>query len=141
MIPIDNDISIDEGEIQFNFVRASGPGGQHVNKVASAVQLRFDVKHSPSLPEPVRSRLLKLAGKRVSQGGVLTIEADRHRKQHRNRRDALDRLIGLIRQATRSPKRRISTRPSKASRQRWMAARRHRSRVKKLRQPVNPTQD
>ena len=141
MIPVSEDILLDESEIQFHFIRASGPGGQNVNKVASAVQLRFDVKHSPSLPEAVRSRLLQLGGKKLSRDGVLTIEAARYRKQAQNRQDAVNRLTALILQATRKPKRRIRTSPSKASKERLREAKRHRSHIKKMRRPVNSTKD
>src|ERR1700689_7890 len=103
MIRIDQRISIDESEISESFIRASGPGGQNVNKLATAVQLRFDVRHSPSLPAEVRTRLERLAGSRLTRDGVLVIIAQRHRTQGRNRQDALDRLIELVRQAAVRP--------------------------------------
>src|SRR5437879_10177768 len=96
MIAIDDNLTLDDSEISERFIRASGPGGQNVNKLASAVQLRFDVRRSPSLPPPVRARVEKLAGRRLTRDGVLVITAQRHRTQERNRQDALDRLIALI---------------------------------------------
>src|SRR5437660_12215156 len=110
MIRITDRISIDEAELSESFIRASGPGGQNVNKVASAVQLRFDVRRSASLPHPVRERLERLAGNRVSQDGVLVISAQRFRSQERNRADALDRLIALILRAATPPRPRRATR-------------------------------
>ena len=136
MIRILNQIAIDEKELQFDFVRASGPGGQHVNKVATAVQLRFDVKHSPSLPEAVRARLLKIGGKKVTAQGVLIIEAKRFRTQEKNRQDALDRFTALIRKASKEPKRRLQTKPSRASKERKLAGKKHRSRIKQMRRSV-----
>lgn len=134
MIQITPAIEIDEGEIQFEFIRASGPGGQKVNKVATAVQLRFDAANSPSLPDEVRRRLIHLAGKRMTEDGVLVIHARRFRSQDRNRRDAIDRLIALIRKASIQPKSRLKTRPTKASKERRLEAKRRRSRTKHKRQ-------
>lgn len=134
MIQITPAIGIDEGEIQFEFIRASGPGGQKVNKVATAVQLRFDAANSPSLPDEVRRRLIHLAGKRMTEDGVLVIHARRFRSQDRNRRDAIDRLIALIREASIQPKSRLKTRPTKASKERRLEAKRRRSRTKHKRQ-------
>ncbi|MFZ3174168.1 MAG: alternative ribosome rescue aminoacyl-tRNA hydrolase ArfB, partial [Thiobacillus sp.] len=114
MIRVNAEIELDEREIQEDFVRASGPGGQNVNKVSTAVQLRFDVARSPSLPDPVRARLIALAGRRVTQDGVLIIEAERFRSQRRNRDDALERLIELIREACEVEKPRRPTRPTLA---------------------------
>jgi ribosome-associated protein len=133
MIPVTDTISIDEGELSESFIRGSGPGGQNVNKVATAVQLRFDVRHSPSLPDDVRARLERLAGRRLTGDGVLVITAQRHRTQERNREDALARLIELIRQATERPKPRRPTKPTFASKKRRLEAKSKRSEVKRLR--------
>ena len=133
MIRITADISIDEREIEESFVRASGPGGQNVNKLSSAVQLRFDVRGSPSLPGAVRERLARLAGARLTRDGVLVITAQRHRTQARNREDALERLVDLIRRAAVPPRPRRPTKPTKASRERRIESKKRRSGVKKLR--------
>ena len=141
MISITESIAIHEDEIELHFIKASGPGGQHVNKASTAVQLRFDVRRSPNLPEDVRTRLIRLAGKRITAEGILIIEAKRFRLQDRNRQDALDRLVLLIRRATEKPKPRVKTRPSRASRKRERAKKEHRRRVKKLRRPVHASDD
>jgi ribosome-associated protein len=133
MLKITDAISIDERELQERFVRASGPGGQNVNKVSTAVELRFDVAHSASLPEGVRARLSRLAGRRLSDEGILVIRADRFRTQERNREDARERLAELVRQATIVPKRRVPTRPSRASKERRREAKKKRGHVKRLR--------
>jgi len=133
MIRVNAHISIDEREIEENFVRASGPGGQNVNKLSTAVQLRFDVRGSPSLPAAVRDRLERLAGSRLTRDGVLVIIAQRHRTQGHNRRDALDRLVELIRSAAIAPRPRRPTRPSKASRERRVDSKKRRASVKRLR--------
>jgi ribosome-associated protein len=133
MIPVTPHISIDEREIEESFVRSSGPGGQNVNKLSTAVQLRFDVRHSPSLPGDVRERLVRLAGSRMTNDGVLVIIAQRHRTQPRNREDALDRLIELIRQAAVRPVKRRPTRPTKASRERRIEGKKRRANTKHLR--------
>jgi len=137
MISVNGHIFIDEREIEFDFIKASGPGGQNVNKVSSAVQLRFNVKESPNLPDEVRSRLMRQAGNKISREGVLIIEAARHRKQALNRKETIHRLVALIRQASHQPKKRIRTRPSKASKERRREAKRQRSRIKKMRRPVH----
>src|SRR6202162_5142609 len=118
MIRITDHIAIDEGELSESFIRSSGPGGQNVNKLATAVQLRFDVRRSPSLPDDVRARLERLAGRRLTNDGVLVITAQSHRTQERNRADALDRLIELIRQAAVRPGPRRAGQPTTACRHR-----------------------
>ncbi|MFP5417594.1 MAG: alternative ribosome rescue aminoacyl-tRNA hydrolase ArfB [Gammaproteobacteria bacterium] len=133
MIRVNAEIALDEREIQEDFVRASGPGGQNVNKVSTAVQLRFDVAHSPSLPDAVRARLIKLAGRRLTQDGILIIEAERYRSQRRNRDDALARLLDLIREASEVDKPRHPTRPTLASRQRRLESKQRRGTTKRLR--------
>jgi len=138
MIQITSEIIIEDKEIQMDFIRASGPGGQNVNKVSSAVQLRFDVQGSPSLPEDVRTRLIHLAGNRINDNGILIIHAKRFRTQHRNRQDAVERLIALIKRATIQPKRRRKTKPTEASKQRMLEAKHLRGQIKRLRKPVDP---
>ncbi len=138
MIRITPRIAIDEAEVQHQFVTASGPGGQNVNKVATAVQLRFDAANSPSLTEEVRRRLAVLAGKRMTVDGVLVIKAQRFRSQDQNREDATNRLITLIRRAAETPRRRRSTRPTAASRERRLDSKKRRSKTKRLRAPVGP---
>ncbi len=141
MISITPTIAIDESEIKLEFIRASGPGGQNVNKVATAVLLRFNVNRSPALTAGMRARLIRLAGKRVAEDGTLIIKAQRYRTQERNRQDALDRLIKLIRKAIQRPKPRRKTRPSQASRQRRLADKRHRGATKRLRRSVAGSDD
>ncbi len=133
MIPVTATIQIDEREVEESFIRSSGPGGQNVNKVATAVQLRFDARRSPSLPEAVRLRLQRLAGSRLTQDGVIVITAQRFRTQEANRRDALDRLVGLIARAAKPPVPRKATRPTLASRRRRLEGKSRRSGVKALR--------
>jgi ribosome-associated protein len=134
MIRITPHISIDERELEERFIRASGPGGQNVNKLSSAVQLRFDVRRSPSLPDDVRTRLERLAGRRLTRDGVLVLIAQRHRTQERNRADALDRLIELIQRAAVAPVPRRPTKPTKGSRERRLESKKHRGSIKGLRQ-------
>ena len=133
MLIVTPELAIRESEIEEKFVRASGPGGQNVNKVATTVQLRFDIRHSPSLPEAVRERLLRLAAHRVSAEGVLMIEARRFRTQEQNRQDARRRLAALIHKATEAPKPRRPTRPTRAAQGRRLEGKRHRGQLKRLR--------
>ena len=133
MIVVTPSIALDEREIEERFVRASGPGGQNVNKLATAVQLRFDVERSPALPEGVRARLKTLAGRRLTQDGVLVITAQRHRTQERNRQDALDRLLDLIWRSATPPRPRRPTRPTLASKRRRLDAKSRRAGIKSLR--------
>ncbi len=122
-----------ENELVFEYIRASGPGGQNVNKVASAVQLRFDVARSPSLREDVKARLVKLAGKRVSADGILVIEAKKYRTQEQNRFDALGRFYDLMKKASQKPKTRRATRPTRASKEKRIEEKKKRGEIKKLR--------
>ncbi len=141
MIRVSDRIVLAGGEIEESFVRASGPGGQHVNTSSTGVQLRFDVRNSPSLSEAVRSRLLKLAGSRLTREGVLVIEASNFRSQKANREDAMDRLAALIRAAEKQPKRRRKTRPSRASRAKRLDNKQRRGDLKKTRGAVRRTDD
>ncbi len=138
MIHITRTITIDESEIQEYFVRASGPGGQNVNKVATTVQLRFNVAKSRSLPEEVRKRLIWLAGNRITEDGILIIDARRFRTQGRNRKDANDRLVELIRNAAQRPKIRRKTRPTLSSKIRRLESKRRGAESKRVRGPVHP---
>ncbi len=140
MIRVTPQISLDEREIEESFVRASGPGGQNVNKLATAVQLRFDVRASPSLPGDVRARLERLAGSRLTRDGVLVITAQRHRTQARNRQDARERLLDLIRRAAVPPLKRRPTKPTRAARERRIEGKKRRAGIKRLRR-VKPSFD
>ena len=141
MIRITRTIAIDEGEIREEFIRASGPGGQNVNKVATAVQLRFDAAGSASLPDDVRERLIRLAGRRMTTEGVLIINARRYRTQQRNRQDARDRLVELIRKAAKKPRPRRKTKPTLASKKRRLETKRRQSQTKRMRGAVPPSED
>ncbi|TET93871.1 MAG: aminoacyl-tRNA hydrolase [Desulfobacteraceae bacterium] len=134
MIHITRTIAIDERDIKQEFIRSSGPGGQNVNKVSTAVQLRFNVVTS-SLPDDVRKRLIHLAGRRITEDGVLIIQAQRFRTQERNRQDSIDRLVKLIRKASERPKVRRKTKPSLESKRRLLETKRHRSEAKRMRRP------
>jgi ribosome-associated protein len=141
MIYITDRISIREDEIKEEFILSSGPGGQNVNKVASAVRLRFDIKNSPSLPDEVSRRLEFTGGKRVSSDGVLMITARRFRDQNKNRKDALNRLVEMIRKAAEGEKPRIKTRPSRNSEIKRLESKRRRSGIKKIRKPALFTEE
>ncbi len=133
MIPVTDQLSIDEDEIEIRHARASGPGGQHVNKTSSAIELRFDVRRSPSLPEDVRGRLERLAGSRLTQEGVLVLFAQEHRSQELNRQAAIARLVELIRRASERPKPRKATKPTYGSKLRRLQGKASRSGVKAMR--------
>ena len=139
MIRIDSRTSIDEGDLRESFIRASGPGGQNVNKVSTAVELRYDARGARTLPEDVRERLMKLAGSRLTLDGVIVILSQRFRTQERNRADALQRLVAMVRQAAVRPIRRIATRPTLGSKTRRLDAKKIASTTKSLRKP--PSRD
>lgn len=134
MLQITPSIQINENELQFEYIRASGPGGQNVNKVATAVQLRFDITNSPSLASDLKGRLIRLAGNRVNADGILLIEAKRFRTQEQNREDATQRLIELLQKASIKPKKRLRTRPTKSSREERLKGKKQRGAIKKTRQ-------
>ena len=141
MIKVTETIAIDERELQEEFVHASGPGGQNVNKVATAVKLRFNAAHSPSLPEKVRDRLIRLAGRRITEQGIIIIDARRFRSQERNRQDARERLVALIRRAAVSPKVRRKTHPTAASKKRRLEDKRRRGQIKRTRHAPSGSTD
>jgi ribosome-associated protein len=141
MIQVTPTIAIDENEIHQEFIQSSGPGGQNVNKVATAVQLRFDVANSPSLPDEVRERLLSLTRRRITKEGVLVIDARRFRTQGANRQDAMERLVGLIRKAAQKPRIRRKTRPTLGSKMRRLEAKRRRAQTKRLRSQIPEAAD
>lgn len=138
---VNRGIAIDDSEITWEFIRSSGPGGQNVNKVATAVRLRFDILGSRSLPDEVRDRLLRLAGRKVGEDGILTILARRYRTQEANRRDAMERLAALVRLASQKPKARRRTKPPAASRLRRLEAKRLRAQTKDKRRPIRSVEE
>ena len=137
MIEVSSNVKIDESEIQYDFIRASGPGGQNVNKVSSSVQLRFDIRNSPSLESEVKERLIKLAGSRVTDDGILIIEAKKYRTQEQNRYDATQRLIAWVQKALEKPKVRKATRPSLTAKAARVGDKKKRGELKRIRK-YNP---
>lgn len=141
MIKITDDIFLDDKEIREDFIRSSGPGGQNVNKVSTAVQLRFNVLNSPSLSQKVRRRLMEIAGTRINTRGVLVIDARRHRSRELNRKEALERLANLIKEAAKEPKKRKKTKPCFHVKEKRLFEKRQRSKIKRLRKPVSGDDD
>ena len=141
MIHITDTIAIDDNDIQLDFIRASGPGGQNVNKVSSAVQLRFDTAGCAALSDSIRQRLKKIAGKRMTADGTLIIKAQRYRSQDQNRQDAIERLVAMITKAIEVPKYRRPTKPTSASKKRRLTTKRRRSELKRHRRAVRQTGD
>jgi ribosome-associated protein len=141
MIQITDTVCINEDEIQLDFMRSSGPGGQNVNKVSTAVQLRFNVNESNTLTDEIRQRLIRVAGRKMTEDGVLIIKARRFRSQDKNRKDAIERLIELIRKATVKPKPRRKTRPSSAAKERRLSTKKKRGEIKRQRRAVKLAED
>jgi ribosome-associated protein len=137
MIQITNDLAIREDEVKIKFIRSSGPGGQNVNKVSTAVQLRFNASDSPTLPADIRARLRELAGTRMTEEGILIIEAHEYRSQEQNRQAAIERLVTLIKEAAKEPSVRQKTKPPLRSKERRLENKRHRSEIKRLRKTIN----
>ena len=141
MIQITDTVCINEDEIQLDFMRSSGPGGQNVNKVSTAVQLRFHVHESATLTDEIRQRLIRIAGRKMTEDGVLIIKARRFRSQEKNRKDAIQRLVDLIRKATVKPKPRRKTRPSPAAKERRLSTKKKRGQIKRQRRTIKPSED
>ena len=141
MIQVTDTIALNENEIQLEFIRASGPGGQNVNKVSTAVQLRFDAAGSSAINDAIYERLKKIAGRRMTAAGVLILKANRFRSQDQNRQDAVNRLVLLIQRAMEKPKHRRPTRPSAAARQRRLAAKRHHGEIKRRRKSIRHSEE
>jgi ribosome-associated protein len=141
MIPINDGLALDESEFQFEFIRASGPGGQNVNKVSTAVRLRFPVRESMSLPHDVRERLIRLAGKKIGADGFLTIHSQAKRTQEANRREAINRLVELVQKACERPKVRRASRPTLASKKRRLESKRQQSETKARRRSLGPAEE